>query len=206
MMSVLLHNDSIGLRWVTFGSKILKIRDFVSIFENSNRKTRMIGVPVYGLAQLQSDYQRASVLSDLDARKAALEAILKKLPDSVAVYQADVERIAAETGVVLKREQIQQSATSIAQSAGLALGSVTGYAYIAAGLGFLYDALTKKQRTAAVNDAVARVQAAQAKLSDLNTLYQQIQTDLGRISWLRLARNPLLWLVFILVLLIFLTR
>lgn len=166
----------------------------------------MIGVPVYGLAQLQSDYQRASVLSDLDARKAALEAILKKLPDSVAVYQADVERIAAETGVVLKREQIQQSATSIAQSAGLALGSVTGYAYIAAGLGFLYDALTKKQRTAAVNDAVARVQAAQAKLSDLNTLYQQIQTDLGRISWLRLARNPLLWLVFILVLLIFLTR
>lgn len=158
-----------------------------------------IGTAVYDLESLTALYSKA-LTQDLDQRERSLNFILTQSETVAKIYEAEFNTRAAEYGIVVKKANIETTVTSLASTIGISSGNPYGFAV--AGLSELYKAIFTSSRKKDLANAMKEVQAIQAKAQSLAVLYENTKTQLSRISWLRLAQNPAVWLIVVLVVII----
>jgi single-stranded DNA-specific DHH superfamily exonuclease len=154
---------------------------------------------VYGVEALTALYNQA-LTQDLDQREKSLKLILSESVITAKIYEQEFNTRAAEYGIVVKRSNIETTVTSLASTIGISTGNPIGFAV--AGLSELYKAIIGSTRRKELQNALTEVQAIQAKAQSLAVLYENSTTQLSRISWLRLAQNPVLWIILVLVVVI----
>jgi ABC-type phosphate transport system auxiliary subunit len=158
-----------------------------------------IGTAVYNLESLTALYSQA-LTQDLDQREKVLNFILSESATVAKIYEAEFNNRAVEYGIVVKKSSIETTVTSLASTIGISTGNPYGFAV--AGLAELYKAIFGSTRRRELQTAMQEVQAIQAKAQSLAVLYENSTKELSRIKWLRLAQNPVVWLIIILVVLI----
>lgn len=158
-----------------------------------------IGTAVYDLESLTALYKKA-LTQGLDQREYNLNFILSESVTVSKIYEAEFNQRAAEYGIVVKRANIENTVTSLASTIGISTGNPYGFAV--AGLAELYKAIFGSTRRKELENAMLQVQAIQSKAQNLAVLYENTTKELSRIKWLRLAQNPIVWLILVLVVLI----
>lgn len=157
------------------------------------------GRTVYGVEALTALYNKALTQS-LDEREKSLNLLLSESALTAKIYEAEFNTRAAEYGIVVKRANIETTVTSLASTIGISTGNPYGFAV--AGLAELYKAIFGGTRRRELQNAMQEVQAIQAKAQSLAVLYENSTKELSRIKWLRLAQNPVVWVIVVLVILI----
>lgn len=158
-----------------------------------------IGTAVYGLESLTALYSKA-LTQDLDQREKSLNFILTESATVAKIYESEFNTRAAEYGIVVKKANIETTVTSLASTIGISSGNPYGFAV--AGLSELYKAIFNSSRQKDLANAMKEVQAIQGKAQSLAVLYENTKNQLSRISWLRLAQNPAVWAIVVLVVII----
>jgi hypothetical protein len=159
---------------------------------------------IYRVEQLIEAYRQSVNTTDQTERKNLLNFIVTESPNTVEIYRIEMERAAAAYGIVLKKEEIQNSIVGIAQTVGIASTNIYGYAV--AGLAYVYNALTKKSRTAKIEAAILEVEKIKEKATAAAQVYEVAKSELSMIKTIAVFTNPVLWLVIVLSLIIYFSR
>lgn len=148
---------------------------------------------IYTVEQLANAYREAQNTADQNTRKQMLESIVSASANTAGFYEIQMQRFADYYGIVLKKEELTKSIVAIAQTVGISSSNIYGYA--AAGLAYVFDALTKKRRTEQIQEAINQIETAKLKVNEAAKIYDLAQRDLNLLKVKAVFTSPVLWLI-----------
>lgn len=159
---------------------------------------------IYTVEQLSSVYVESQQTTNVEARKQMLNFILTESANTAKILVNDLKYFARVYELTLQEETQIQGSVSTIQAVGFSSGNVYGYAV--AGVAWLYDQLSKKQRNSQVQEGIQKVEALKLKINTAAQLYDTAKKELNLMQIKQVITSPYLWLVIVLVLIIYFSR